>query len=93
MRHRAEFCQKNLKRGSALALQKLEQSERGVRIDKYSCIDHCQLCARRPFVLMDGKHLVEGEDGESLCQAVDHYLQHPLSKHPFWKRGGSTHSP
>ncbi|MCL6547866.1 MAG: YuzB family protein [Alicyclobacillus sp.] len=50
-------------------LYELEQTHRGVSVVEMSCMSQCELCARQPYVLVNGE-VVQASDTGSLIRLV-----------------------
>lgn len=59
-----------------------------IRTTRYACLEHCDLCARNAFVLVDNQ-IVSGTSSTDLLQRV----RLICSKKPPFGDGGSHHAP
>lgn len=70
-----EVCESNP--AASLDLEKLEETYSGVTVIRNECLSHCELCAQKPYLMINGD-LVIGEDLASLQTLMHEKIESEL---------------
>ncbi|MCF8566361.1 YuzB family protein [Alicyclobacillus tolerans] len=68
-----EGCTNNTRFGSNWVLEQAKTAFATVQTAQFECLGYCELCARRPYVLIDDKVVIEAADAKELWERVQQY--------------------
>lgn len=69
-----EYCKANAPLGSGEVVTRITQQFPDVRIEAWDCLDYCDICCRRPCVLVDERNCVSADTPDALWTLVESHL-------------------
>lgn len=72
-----EVCESN--RAASLDLEALENEYAGISVMRNYCLSECELCAQKPYVMVNGEILAE-EDLDSLMSRIRAKIESELNE-------------
>ncbi|SFU97575.1 DUF1450 domain-containing protein [Alicyclobacillus macrosporangiidus] len=65
-----EVCVRNLPLGSQRVWEETAGRFPQVRLRRWACLGLCEICVRRPFVLINDQEVLQAQDAETLWEVV-----------------------
>lgn len=72
-----EVCESNP--AASLDIEDLENQYEGVTVIRNYCLSHCELCAEKPYLLVNGE-IVSSDDLTTLMQKVRQMIEDELQE-------------
>ncbi|WP_018133397.1 DUF1450 domain-containing protein [Effusibacillus pohliae] len=72
-----EVCESNP--AASLDLEALEETYAGTSVIRNFCLSECELCAQKPYVMVNGEIIV-ADDFDSLLQAIRAKIESKLDE-------------
>lgn len=72
-----EYCLGNLDNGSKLLFETVRREFPEIQQQRWGCLGNCAECFKKPFVLIDDRQILTGENPDDLLQKVRDLLNNP----------------
>lgn len=72
-----EYCLGNLDNGAKLVFETVHREFPDIQQQRWGCLGNCAECFKKPFVLIDDRQILAGENPDDLLQKVRDLLNNP----------------
>lgn len=72
-----EYCLGNLDNGAKLVFETVRHEFPDIQQQRWGCLGNCAECFKKPFVLIDDRQILAGENPDDLLQKVRDLLSNP----------------